>query len=298
MREFREPQISDKPKIDYILSHNRQTVCEFCFGNIFIWGPIFGTQISMCSKDFLVCRSTDEKPSYSIPKGHGDFSECVKALKSEAESDGHRLELYAVTQKEKEQLESLFPNKFRFIESRHNFDYVYSLETLANLSGKQFHSKRNHIKYFEKNNEWNFEEICDSNIDECKAMNEKWYKEAVAQRSDDSGIDKEYVAVNRALDYFNPLNLKGGLIRANGEVVAFTIGEKLNDDTFCTHIEKAFSSQRGAYPIINREFSKHLLKDFKYVNREEDMGLEGLRKAKLSYKPERLETKYRAVFEG
>lgn len=296
MREFREPQISDKSKVDYILSHDRQIVCEFCFGNIFIWGPIFGTQISMCNKDFLVCRSTDEKPSYSVPKGHGIFKECINALKKEAEHDENRLEFYSVTQQDKRTMEKIFPNKFRFIESRHNFDYVYLLKDLADLKGKKYKSKRNHISYFEKNFDWSFEQMNDKNIEECRTMNEKWYFQNIEQKND--GIEEEYVAVNRALDYFNLLNFEGGLIRADGKVVAFTIGERLNNNTFCTHIEKAFSDVRGAYPTINREFSKYLLKNYKYVNREEDMGIEGIREAKLSYHPVRLEVKYRAIYEG
>ncbi|MEG1436659.1 MAG: hypothetical protein RSC30_03630, partial [Oscillospiraceae bacterium] len=126
MREFREPQISDMTRIKSILSQTRQVVCEFCFGNIFIWSPIYGSEISMC-QHFFICRSTDDKPSYSIPKGDGDYIHCVEALLEEANSQGNNLELYAITESEKDMLERLMPSKFRFIESRHNFDYVYSV---------------------------------------------------------------------------------------------------------------------------------------------------------------------------
>ncbi len=295
MREFREPLITDKQRVQEILSQTRQTACEFCFGNIFIWSPIYGSELSMC-KHFLICRSTDDKPSYSIPKGNGDYTQCIEALKEEANADGHNLELYAITEPEKEMLEEIMPGKFRFVESRHNFDYVYSVEELATLPGKKFHSKRNHIAYFEKNYDWNYEEINRDNIQECIEMNKKWEEEN--SKRNPTGMRKEETAIIRAFENYEVLDFKGGLIRANGEVVAYTMGERINDNTFCTHIEKAFADIRGAYPIINREFAKNSLRDYELVNREEDMGIEGLRKAKLSYNPVTLVKKYRAVYEG
>jgi len=295
MREFREPQILDKQRIEEILSQTRQTTCEFCFGNIFMWSPIYGTEISMC-KHFFVCRSTDAKPSYSIPKGDGDFTQCIESLREEANSQGNNLELYAISEGEKDMLEQLLPGKFKFIERRDNFDYVYLVEELAALSGKKFHSKRNHIASFEKSYDWSYEEINRDNINECIEMNHKWEIENSEKNPD--GMSKEEIAIIRAFDNYEQLGLKGGLIRANGDVVAYTVGERLNDNTFCTHVEKAFADIRGAYAIINREFAKNSLREYEFVNREEDLGIEGLRKAKLSYNPVMLVKKYRAVFEG
>ena len=295
MREFRAPLITDKQRIKEILAQTSQTACEFCFGNIFIWSPIYGSELSMC-QHFLICRSTDNKPSYSIPKGDGDYRHCIEALREEANSQGNNLELYAITEPEKEMLEQLMPGKFSFIESRHNFDYVYSVEELATLPGKKFHSKRNHISYFEKNNDWSYEGITKDNLQDCLEMNHKWVEENLKRNP--NGLGKEETAILRAFENFDLLDFKGGLIRANGEVVAYTMGERLNENTFCTHIEKAFADIRGAYPIINREFAKNSLTEYKFVNREEDMGIEGLRKAKLSYNPVTLVKKYRAVYEG
>ncbi|MFY9198059.1 MAG: phosphatidylglycerol lysyltransferase domain-containing protein [Acutalibacteraceae bacterium] len=295
MREFREPVICDKPKIKEILSKTRQTTCEFCFGNIFMWAPVYGAEISMC-EHFFVCRSTDEKPSYSVPKGDGDFTKCIGALHEEALSQGNNLELYAITEQEKEELEILMPGKFSFIESRHNFDYVYSVEELATLSGKKFHSKRNHISYFEKNNNWSYEEINSNNMQECIEMNRKWEAQNIEKNPE--GIGREEIAITRAFEHFEELELKGGAIRVDGEIIAYTMGERLNDNTFCTHIEKALSDVRGAYQIINREFARNTISEYEFVNREEDLGIEGLRKAKLSYNPVMLVKKYRAVFEG
>jgi hypothetical protein len=295
--EFKEPVISDKQWVTDILKRSKQVGCEFCFGNIFMWSPVYGSQITTCQEGFFLCKSTDDKPSYSMPKGGNDIKRCIDFLKSDARNMGHNLEIYAVTETEKQMLESLFPNKFRFHESRNSFDYVYSTSGLASLSGKKYHSKRNHILFFEKNYDWSYEDITADNIVECIEMNRNWEQENKKKNEHEQGTQKEEIAIKRAFENYEELDFKGGLIRANGEVVAYTFGELLNENTFCTHVEKAFAEIRGSYPIINREFAKNTIGSFEFVNREEDLGIEGLRKAKLSYNPEMLVTKYRAVNE-
>ena len=124
-------------------------------------------------------------------------------------------------------------------------------------------------------------------------MNAKWC--AVNGCSEDASKQKEVCAVRKAFHHYDVLGLVGGILRVDGEIVGYTLGEPLNSDTFVVHIEKAFSEVRGAYPTINNQFVSHCASNFTYINREEDMGLEGLRKAKLSYQPEILLTKYTAV---
>ena len=107
-------------------------------------------------------------------------------------------------------------------------------------------------------------------------------------------MDEELDAINISFENYFDLGFVGGLLRANGEVVAFTFGEEMNPEVFCTHIEKAYADVRGAYPMINREFAANALSQYKYINREDDTGSEGLRKAKLSYCPDILLEKYMA----
>ena len=135
--------------------------------------------------------------------------------------------------------------------------------------------------------------MTEENLNDCIRMTEKWIEENEDKIED--GIDTELDVIKRAFDNFTALGFVGGIIRVDGEVVAWTLGEKLSEDTFCTHFEKAFASYRGAYPIINREFAKNELSSYTFINREEDMGLEGLRKAKLSYKPVKLGIIYDAI---
>ena len=185
----------------------------------------------------------------------------------------------------------MFPNKYAFTETRSSFDYVYRVDDLARLPGKKYHAKRNHISYFEKNFDWQYEEITKENLSECIEMSRKWY----AMNADKEDIQAEAEVLNMAFDNYEVFNYVGGLIRVDGNIVAFTMGEKLNDSMFDTHFEKAFADIRGAYPMINREFARKTINAFEFVNREDDVGSEGLRKAKLSYHPAFLVEKFTAV---
>ncbi len=183
----------------------------------------------------------------------------------------------------KQTLEELFPNTFAFSYNRDYSDYIYLVEDLMYLKGKKFHGKRNHINQFLKNNEFTYEPMTPENIPECREMNEKWKEQN--DSGDSRSLETELRAVDMAFRYFEKFGFVGGLIRIRGEVAAFTIGERLNSDTFVSHIEKAYHDIQGLYPMINQQFALNCMEGYKYVNREEDMGVEGLRKAKLSYNP-------------
>jgi hypothetical protein len=127
------------------------------------------------------------------------------------------------------------------------------------------------------------------NIALCKSMNDRWEKEYNVQSE---GLKLERIAIENAFENFLKLKLIGGVLKVENEVVAFSIGEKINNETFCTHFEKALSSFEGAYTKMNNLFSQNELKEYRYVNREEDMGIEGIRKSKTSYNPIFLLDKY------
>ena len=128
-------------------------------------------------------------------------------------------------------------------------------------------------------------------------MNEGWTEELERLRGRTN--PEERLALELAFRNFDTLGLEGGLLRVNGEVVAFTIGEKQNADTYTVHFEKAFPEVQGAYPMINREFVRYITKlhpEMLYINREDDMGMENLRKAKRSYYPDLMVEKYMATY--
>lgn len=287
MLNFKTPVIEEAEKIKEILKSTTGNNCQMSLGSIYNWGPDYNLEIAFYD-DCLVTRTArNGKINYCFPQGTGKKIKIIEKLLSENASSFYGLEKGDVDFLEKE-----FPGVFKITENRDSADYIYLVSDLAELKGKKYHSKRNHIKYFEKNNDWIYEKLTLKNIPDCIKMTEKWIEENEDKLED--GIDEELNAIKRAFDYFEKLGFIGSAVRVDGEVIAWTLGEKISEDTFCTHFEKAFASYRGAYPIINRELAKNELSAFTFVNREEDMGLDGLRKAKLSYHPVKLGIIYNA----
>jgi uncharacterized protein len=283
MIDFNEPVLSDKSRADEILHITDYRANDFCFGNLFIWRKKGNTKIAF-HKGFLLVRFESENREYYLyPAGKGDKAEVIRELAGEASERGKAFVIACVTPAMKAELETNFPGRFNIIGNRNNYDYIYRSQDLSELSGKKYHSKRNHITRFKSSGDWSYEDITLSNLDECLEMNTQWCKENGCGQ--DKGLRDEYCAVREALKNYEKLGLMGGLLRLYGKVVAFTAGERLCCDTAVVHIEKAFSRVEGAYPTINNEFVLHNCVGYEYVNREEDTGDEGLRKAKLSYQP-------------
>ena len=200
------------------------------------------------------------------------------------------LVFYNVTPEMYAQLETWYPGRFTIEYDRDSADYVYETEKLATLAGKKLHGKRNHINKFKTlYPDWTYEKLSDDNVEECFQMALKWRNQNGCE--DDPEKNAEMCVTLNSLRLYKELDLTGGVLKTGGRIVAFTVGESLCDDTFVVHIEKAFPDVEGAYPMINQQFVQHECTDYKYVNREEDTGAEGLRKAKLSYKPAFLEEK-------
>lgn len=167
------------------------------------------------------------------------------------------------------------------------WDYVYDRESLATLKGKKLHGKRNHInKFMAKYTDYEYVVLDDSMIKDCIALYEDW-----SDQKDDN-LSDEKTSVMLALHHRKALGLTGGCLLVKNELVAFTLGERLSKDMQLIHIEKAKTEIDGAYPMINQQYILHECQDVKYVNREEDMGLEGMRKAKRSYQPIKMVEKY------
>ena len=296
MLDFKKPELSDMTWVNKCLSHANSLNCEYTFGNVFCWVDSYSIQIAKY-KDFFICRwGKAPRVAYSVPLGEGDFTDAINQIIEDAKKLGVNPRIYGITEGYMLMLQEAFLGRFSYKFDLGINDYIYSVDKMASLSGKKYHGKRNHISNFKKNNpDWCFEEISKDNTADCIQMHEEWLKENGSENDED--FIEEFEAVKRAFEHFDELGFKGGLIRTNGRVVAYCMGEpQMNGKCFVTHFEKAFSSLQGAYPIINQEFTKNCLTDFEYVNREEDLGLEGLRKAKQSYYPEIILEKCVAVY--
>lgn len=293
MISFKKPEFSDKVWIDECLKKSDFMASEYCFGNIYSWHNILNAKVANVGGFMCERLESSTAMRYVYPAGEGDVKKVIELLKADAAENNKSFSIIGVPKEKTGLLNELFPDEYDIFETRDYFDYIYNTEDLANLKGKKYSSKRNHISRFCDNNpDWQFEEITENNIDECYQMNLKWCE--INLCDNDESIRQESCAVKTAFKAYQSLGYKGGLIRAKGEVVAFSMGEPLNSETFIVHIEKAFSDIQGAYPIINREFVRAFCTDYKYVNREDDSGSEGLRKAKLSYKPAIILEKYTA----
>lgn len=291
--EFHSPTLADSEWVRKAFSEGQTDCCEYCFGNIYMWSEIYDNRILNDNGIFVSADFTD-KPVFCYPIGNGDKKSTIIKLIEYTKNRGITLEFFGLTEKDKDELNYLFPKQFEIKEERDFFDYLYKSEDLSNLSGRKYHSKKNHISYFEKTFDWKYEPITEENIEQCALLNEHW--ERLNREKNPEEIGDENLAIRIALDNYFDLGFEGGILTIQGEAVAFTFGERLNNNTFCTHVEKAYGNIRGAYQMINREFARQLTDRYEFINREEDTGSEGLRKAKLSYHPHRLIIKYSAVY--
>lgn len=293
MLSFEPITLPDRDWIDPLLKLSDFNTSEYTFANNYLWRNYYHFTRARF-QDFYILRilPKGECLSFLYPAGSGDVSAMVKELHAHTKVVGCPLVFRGVTKEGVARLEAAFPGKFSFTPNRDAFDYLYESEDLITLAGKKYHSKRNYINRFITQN-WAFEPLDSANLNECRVMNDEWCKQNHCGEDDSKAA--EFEVVRMSLHEFEDLHLEGALLRLDGTVVAFTIGEPLNSDTYIVHIEKAFSDVDGAYPTINREFAEHAAKNFRYINREEDTGAEGLRKAKLSYKPVELLEKYTAV---
>ena len=308
MINWRDITLEDKPLIEEKICASGCHGADYGFANLFIWRKAYRPKIAFCDDRLLV--GMPQWKVYAYPKGDGEIRNSVELLLEEAHSLGNKLRIRGLTDKTLEEFLPLYGDSFDIIEDRDNADYIYMTGKLTDLPGRHLSSKRNHIKHFERNGPWEFHKIaaglcgvftaCEggscgklSSISEAKAFVDEFYKE-----KNDPGLADEAGAIEEMFEHYETLGFLGGLLYQNGEPVAFTAGTKLDDEVFDTHFEKALPGVEGAYTMVNREFAR-LVKaeypDIKAFNREEDMGIEGLRKAKLSYHPDILLMKYFAI---
>lgn len=288
--QFKKIEFEDRELIhSYFLKFPSRS-CERTFGNTFLWSRYYPVAFAII-ENTLVFHAEYDKGSFSYPAGAPqDVKKAISILKTYTETQGIALKFYHVTPEQFAQMNQWFPDVFELELDRDNADYIYESEKLATLSGKKLHAKRNHINKFKATHEnWSYETMSSENLEECFQMALKWRNENGCD--DDEEKNAEICVTLNSLRLFSELEMVGGVLKVDGQVVAFTIGEPLSEDTFVVHIEKAFADMQGAYPMINQQFVEHECVNYKYINREEDMGLEGLRKAKLSYQPIFLEQK-------
>lgn len=291
--KFHEIALEDKQWMDAKFAADDRNACEYTFANNFIWRKKFHVEVAeICG--CLVIRFWDGGCAhFSFPIGAGDKKAAIGQLLFLCKKEGNALVMSPLSADDRRQLLAWYPGQFLIEGDRADYDYIYSREKLSTLAGKKLHGKRNHIARFKDGDDWSYEPMSEENLEECRTMTYTWIRMRSEKWNEE--MEEEVMVLHEAFDHMKELGLIGGVLRKKGEIVAFTMGEPLNSDTFVVHFEKAYPDMQGAYPMINQQFVQNACADYMYVNREEDTGDPGLRKAKLSYYPENLLVKYVAA---
>lgn len=282
---FKRAELEDKEVISHYFKHHTSRSCERTFVNVYLWSRHYKVQFAIV-EDTLVFKSQDDGLAFAFPAGEPEnVKKALEVLMEYSKEQGYPFCMYNVTPDFFALLEQWYPGRFQIEYNEDDADYVYESEKLATLSGKKLHSKRNHVNKFKTEYEgrWSYEPITKDNLEECFQMGLKWRNDNGCEEDEEKNA--EICVTLNSLRLFEELELVGGILRVDGEIVAFTIGEPICSDTFVVHIEKAYADIPGAYNMINQQFVEHECMNYKYVNREEDTGSEGLRKAKRSYRP-------------
>lgn len=291
--EFHEITLDDKAWMDARFQEDDRNACEYTFANNFVWRKVYHVEVAEKYGCAIIRFEEEGVVMYSYPIGAGDRRKVIDELRTICEEEKRPLIMSPLSEADREQMLTWYPEQFLIQGDRNDYDYIYSREKLATLAGKKMHGKRNHIARFQDEDDWCYEELNDSNIEECRNMTYTWIKMRAEKWNEE--MELEMSVLHEAFDHRKELGLVGGIIRKAGQIVAFSIGEPLNSDTYVVHFEKAFPDMQGAYPMINQQFVLHVCEEYTYVNREEDTGDPGLRKAKMSYYPEILLKKYVAI---
>lgn len=284
--DFKLIEIGDKEKLSGYLKNNTYLGWDYCFDMLYIWN-VFG-EMRVATNDFAAFVYTKffGKCVYYPP--YTDTMEnqirAIDVIRNESLTRGCLMRVVGIS---KEVAERLDPEIYDIETDRDNSDYIYNASDLINLSGKKFHSKRNFVSRFKRLYSYEFREYTDADRDAVFGLYDDWHDHAGHET-----LELERKVITRALDNYKELGLKIGVITIDGKLAAFSISSVENDLVAHAMIEKGDTKYEGIYQIINQQTAENFFQGVQYVNREEDMGIEGLRKAKLSYNPVLLLDKY------
>lgn len=292
MIDFQHVNLSQKQDYESILLSCPERGCEYSFANMYLWSIQNLTFLHGCAVRFSHFFG---RSMYPYPLGFGDKRAVIEAIMEDAHQRGIPCRFTGITESDKAELERWFPGTFYIQPDRDSFDYVYEIDSLADLRGRKLQSKRNHFNQFciqYPNHQ--VLPLTQEMIPQAKAFIHSWFVRR--QETDPLGdYLLENIAITRCLNHWGDLDMEGLLLMNDGQILALTVGSRLSPNTFDVHFEKAAENIRGAYTAINCCFARYLrtkYPEITYLNREEDMGLEGLRTAKLSYRPHHFVEKY------
>lgn len=296
MIAFNEISLSDRERVlRYTLTSTRRN-CDLSFSNLYSWRFLYQTQLAEKDGFLLIKFRVDGHVCYMMPVGDGNLRAVLHDLKEDADAEGETFRMMGVCSHMRADLEEAAPDCFRFTADRDYYDYIYLRTDLATLKGKRYQPKRNHInKFLRTYPDYQYLPLDTTLVPECLELADRWCRLNETTEEERRELEDEHRSLTDALNHFDELGLLGGVLHVGGRIVAFTFGAPINANTFDVCVEKADVDIESSYTMINYEFANHIPEQYFFINREEDLGLEGLRKAKLSYYPEVLLEKWIAV---
>ena len=292
MIDFHRIRLGDKEAFEAHMRTEPERGCEYSFANLYLWGR---QEIAFLHGCALFFSHFYGKSVYPFPVGSGDKEAVIHALIQDARKRGIPCRISGLTARDKEWLVARFPGKFSLRCGRDNFDYVYTIDALADLRGRKLQKKRNHFNRFQLQHPgYEVLPLTAELLPAAKAKVTQWYEtRAVTDPEGDYLLERR--AIGLAFANFEALQLEGLVLAEEGKILAVTMGSRKREESFDIHFEKALEDVDGAYAAVNCEFARYLRLKYpqvRYLNREDDMGLEGLRKAKLSYLPDHMVEKH------
>ena len=290
--EFKTLELLDKEIFREFFKEYKPKISELTFTNLFVWRTHYKFQWSIYNDWLVIVSLEGEFGTYAMePVGPSPRDEVTRVvlewMREEKKEKNPRIE--RADERTVSEIEGV---QGIIIEpTRDHFYYVYLREDLVNLAGNKYRSKRNHINQLLRTYSYQYSDLAPDHIQDCIELQEKW---CILRRcEDDMNLLGEWDAVKEILSSYESLDVQGGVVTIENKVMAFTIGQMLNDDTAVVHIEKADPEIPGLYPVINQQFCENNWQDVRFINREQDLGMPGLREAKLSYYPDHMVKKFR-----
>ena len=293
---FKDIEIDCKNILDKYFDLVDYEACEYCFTTLYMWKDLYNTKYYVEDDFAIVAGEYENKGFIILPLAKKEnMNKAFDFIIKNFEKQHKAIHLKAINKEVFEYLQSVYGDRFEYIEERNNFDYIYDGESLRTLAGRKNQKKRNHLNSFVKEygDRVEYKKLEEADFDECINLLKEWSKD----KDESIELDSEFKAIKRIFKNYEKLKdtLKISGIYIDSKLEAFSIGEMLNDNMAVIHVEKANADIRGLYPYINQQFLLNEFSDVEFVNREEDLGIEGLRKAKLSYHPVKFAEKYTVI---
>jgi hypothetical protein len=287
--DFKPLALDDRDHITAMFRAHPPITSELTFTNLFMWRHHYRFRWSMAGDALLIAAESPQGEPFALPPvGGGDLARAFRFLLDHLGRLAALPEIHRVPEPLARRYSETLALEAE--ENRAHSDYLYRTKSLITLSGRKYHRKRNHLNQFRSAYAYRYEPLTPGLIEACLELQEEWCR--LRDCTENTALLSEERAVHEALRHYFQLGLTGAAILVNGGVVAFSLGEPLNPETAVIHVEKANPEFAGSYAVINQEFCRHAWSKFTYVNREQDLGDQGLRQAKLSYYPDHLVSKF------